>query len=691
MPLHSPDWTSSAMRWGQINIRENEPPNFDVAWWEAYWRELRLDGITLNAGGLVAYYPTALEDQHRSRWLGDRDLFGELVEAVKRCNMRVLARIDPGESYSDVYYRHPDWFAVDLQGQPLRDTEDPELYIPCMNGPYYWKFVPQIIAEIHDRYDVDGIFCSEWDGRRRICYCTQCAKLFHEATGLKLPGGADPRDMNWKLWMRWHQQRLEDLWTFWDSTTKQIKPSTFFMGNHSERGFLADQAEMIAVDNQHRRGDQPLWAVGAQGKRMRALTQAKKPYFHIFSSYSYARHVAKPEPEYRLYIADALLADSRPWFTMIGGHQDDRRQFPPLRDMYQWHARNQRHLVGRESLADVGIVFADREAFVPDSRGQVGLDGMYYAMLRSRIPFDMVHIERMAEDTLDRYKVLILPDVSCVSDEEAAALRSYVERGGALMATFATGARDEWGRERERGALDDVLGIVGRGPALGPLFHSYSNLHGPHPILEGLKDTVVTLGTEWVVPVVASAESNASLLTMTPPYIWYPPELAFSPEGDSGLPLLVLTEGVAGEGRRVYWTGDVDALVLGSNSPDHIRMLRQSVEWARGADAKVQVTGPGIVEVHPYRQSDALQIHLVNFTNPDAWRAPIQELIPVGAQKIRIRVPLDHTVSPEASCLVSERLLPVKVIDGWAELELPELVDHEIVVLPMEAGANGDD
>jgi len=123
------------MRWGQINIREIEPPDFDVVWWENFWRSLHLDGITLNAGGFVAYYPTQLPDQHRSRWLGERDLFGELVAAAKRCNTRVLGRIDPGESYEDVYYRHPDWFAVDRDGRPLRELGAPELYVPCMNGP----------------------------------------------------------------------------------------------------------------------------------------------------------------------------------------------------------------------------------------------------------------------------------------------------------------------------------------------------------------------------------------------------------------------------------------------------------------------------------------------------------------------------------------------------------------------------
>jgi hypothetical protein len=677
-------WTATAMRWGQINVREIEPETFDVAWWEDYWRRIHLDGITLNAGGLVAYYPTELSDQHRSPWLGDRDLFGELVAAVRRCDMKVLARIDPGESYEDVYFRHPDWFAIGSDGAVMRDVSSPELYVPCMNGPYYWEFVPAIIEEIHARYDVDGIFCSEWDGRRRVCYCGRCRDLFAEASGCELPRSTDATEPAWKRWVCWHEARLEDLWQYWDRASRAHKAGAFFMGNHSERGFLADHAEMINVDNQSRRGDHPLWAVGEQGKRMRAITRGEKPYFHIFSSNSYSRHVAKPEAEYRLYIADALLADSRPWFTIIGGVQQDRRQFGPLEDMYRWHHKNEAYLRGRHSLADVGVVFDDRDRFIPESRrAGDAFRGMYYAMLRGRIPFDLVHIGRTDDELLDRYQVLVLPNIACMTESEADAVRRYVDRGGAVIATYETGTRDEWGEERGDGLLDELFGVARRGHAIGPLVHSYSAVHGTHPLLDGLKDTELTLNSPLLCPVVAAPTADSSLLTLVPPYISYPPEMAHSRTGDSGLPLVLASEAGKGWGRRVYWTGNVDAFLYSSNSPDHLRMLCNSVDWAARTERAVQVDGPGLVEVHAYRQADNLQIHLVNFSNPDAWRAPVQELLPVGPQRIRVRLPDGQTATGDARCLVSERTLPVALSGGWAEVELPDLVDHEIVVLEL--------
>lgn len=684
MPKQDLDWTTRPMRWGQINIREVEPPEFDVDWWETYWRRIHLDGITLNAGGVWTYYPTQLEDQHRSRWLGDRDLYKELVDAVKRCRMRILARIDPSLSHPYVYYRHPEWFALDREGHLLREDTHEELYATCMNGAYYREFIPKIIREIHSRYDVDGIFCSEWDGRRRICYCPRCRRLFTSATDHELPARADPADMAWKKWLIWQERRLEDLWRLWDRTTKEMKPGTTFMGNHSDKGHLADYADMINTDHQSRRTHTPLWHVGERGKRMRALTQGKKPYYHIFSTNSYSRHVAKPEAEHRLYIAEAILADSRPWFTIIGGVQADRRQFGPLEAMYRWHYEHEDYLRDRQSLAQVAVAFSDRERFFPPEKG--GGDafrGMYYALLRNRIPFHLVHTGRMDEEVLKPYKLLMLPNTAALSDDEAEEILQFVRKGGSLIATYETGLYDEWGNSRSAGVLDELLGVASRSPSIGPLLHSYSRLHGPHPILAGVEGTEVTLNSEHLVPVVPRQGVDASALTLIPPYPRYPPETAYSRTGDSTLPLVLLTEATEGQGRRVYWPGNVDALFWSTNAPDHGRFLLNSVRWAFGVEQRTQVTGPGLIEMHAYRQKDNLQVHMVNLTNPDVWMAPVHELLPVGRQTIRIRVPDGQELSGEARCLVSERRLEVSQSEGWAETTLPDILDHEIVVFEL--------
>jgi hypothetical protein len=74
-----PPWYRRTLRWGQTNITEADPAAYDVAWWRAYWRRTRLQGVIINAGGIVAYYPSDVPHHHRAGTLGGRDLYGELA------------------------------------------------------------------------------------------------------------------------------------------------------------------------------------------------------------------------------------------------------------------------------------------------------------------------------------------------------------------------------------------------------------------------------------------------------------------------------------------------------------------------------------------------------------------------------------------------------------------------------------
>src|SRR5437879_4785305 len=74
----STPWYRRTFRWGQTNITEADPPNYNIEWWRGYWKKTRVQGIIVNAGGIVAYYPSKEPLQYRAADLGNRDLFGEL-------------------------------------------------------------------------------------------------------------------------------------------------------------------------------------------------------------------------------------------------------------------------------------------------------------------------------------------------------------------------------------------------------------------------------------------------------------------------------------------------------------------------------------------------------------------------------------------------------------------------------------
>jgi hypothetical protein len=86
-----PSWVDKPMRWAQLTLVENDPGRFDPQFWLDYFARTRSDAVCLSAGGCIAYYPTEVPFHHRSAWLGERDVFGELVTGCRKLGMVVTA------------------------------------------------------------------------------------------------------------------------------------------------------------------------------------------------------------------------------------------------------------------------------------------------------------------------------------------------------------------------------------------------------------------------------------------------------------------------------------------------------------------------------------------------------------------------------------------------------------------------
>jgi hypothetical protein len=97
-------------------------------------------------------------------------------------------------------------------------------------------------------------------------------------------------------------------------------------------------------------------------------------------------------------------------------------------------------------------------------------------------------------------------------------------------------------------------------------------------------------------------------------------------------------------------------------------------------DIPLIVEGPGLVDCHLYRQPGRAILHLVNLTNAGTWRAPVDELIPVGPLNVSVRLPEDVR-GATLRLLVSGQTATATAIDGWCRFELKSLLDHEVVVV----------
>ena len=129
----------------QTNIAEIDATRYDIPWWREHWKRTHTQGVVVNAGGLVAFYPTKIPFHRTAQFLGDRDLFGELAKAAHDDGIVVFARMDSNGAGDDVLQAHPDWLTRNAAGAVYRDRD---LNVPCVNGPFYREHIPAILREI---------------------------------------------------------------------------------------------------------------------------------------------------------------------------------------------------------------------------------------------------------------------------------------------------------------------------------------------------------------------------------------------------------------------------------------------------------------------------------------------------------------------------------------------------------------
>src|SRR6201999_1999764 len=107
------EWYQRPMRWAQLAFVEDDPGNYNLSFWLDYFRRVHADAACLSAGGVVAFYPTEIPLNYRSKWLGTMDTFGDIVAGCRKLGMNVVARTDAHACHQDMYDAHPDWIAVD--------------------------------------------------------------------------------------------------------------------------------------------------------------------------------------------------------------------------------------------------------------------------------------------------------------------------------------------------------------------------------------------------------------------------------------------------------------------------------------------------------------------------------------------------------------------------------------------------
>ncbi|WP_338719407.1 alpha-amylase family protein [Devosia sp. XK-2] len=687
--LRTPDWYRSATRWTQLTLVEDDPIRFDPDFWIDIFRRTHSNATCLSAGGYMAFYPSKVEHHYVSRHLGDTDPFGHLVSGARSLNMHVMARVDPHAIHQDAADAHPEWVMIDKEGNPVRHWAFPDVWVTCAYSDYNFKFMPEVLREITTNYDIDAIFANRWQGHG-ICYCEACKTSFHAASGRDLPQSPSVDDPSWLAWNDWRREVLTQLVVEWDAVMKAIKPHTSFIPNMGGVSLMDFNQEIIekycpflCVDDQGRRGTEPVWMSGRNGKRMRATFPDRHAVLITSIGpeevYRWKDSVTLG-PEIEAWTNSGTVQGMLPWFTKFNGVVPDQRWVQPIINGFLLHEQLEPLSYDTAPTAEIAILDPTTTLRHHDMWTRKDAEahelGFYHALVEAGLPFEMVSDAQMSAERLGQFKVLILCNSTCLSDAQADMLKAYVAGGGSLVVGFETGSRHADNSPRQTPALADLLGYKVTRPAHGPVKNTYVALSGMHPINQGFEGAERIIGGTHLVQVDALPGTEQPFLYV-PPFPDLPMEEVFPREDPRGAAVIARQhEGSAG--RTVYIPWNIGATFWQVLAGDHGRLIANSVRWALGKQPEVEVDVKGIVDLAVRKGTDTTIVYINNLTNPMMMKGPIRDVFPVGPVVVSIEIPQGRSVS-QVRLGTSGENLSYKLADGRVRVTLISLTTLDAI------------
>ena len=429
----------------------------------------------VHGSGPDPYYPL-LKDDPKSGPPAKRDAeIRAFVAKAKSHRMRVLVGINPAAPVATVK-AHPEWMLCTttdfdaIHAKANLDLEKPENFgyrSLGLNSPY-GDYLIECLAEIMQTYEVDGF---SFDGNYHpvIDYAPYAQELYKKETGRPFPAHGDLDDLDYRVYLIWADDKLENWYRRLHDRLRQVKPDAAVYTWTTNAGryghFLTVPRVMstrmnMLIDSPIQEwwldevnlGSSVVPAFGAAYVRAvtGGRTGASEPYLMSRGN----PYCADNFPAHEL-TTRALSAVTNGSMVPMGNNAEATfkelvRRAPWCRDTtpVPWAAV----LVSEQTRE----FYAYRDVM---ARFLSHALGIFRAAYEEHLPLSLINDWDIVPEMLAKYKVLVLPNAACLSDEQVKTIRDWVQAGGGLVATCETSLFDELGRPRGDFAMKDLFGV----------------------------------------------------------------------------------------------------------------------------------------------------------------------------------------------------------------------------------------
>ncbi len=396
--------------------------------------------------------------------LGERDLFGEIREAMRDNGIKVMAYVHYGVLHSYVKEQHEDWMVRNADG--ALDRWNGHHYKACLANDDFISAMRGAICELVARYGPDALYLDGPTWYCQECYCDSCKKKYLDMFGEKLP---------LKL-------------SFEDGSRKKYN----IMRDKIIAKIVKDLRESIDLPNfpllfntvmnynwAHRCGRCELTCANADGGN---TTEVHRPgsFWDMYESVKLGESLDKvsmcylpPGPyetlrtfnmqEIKTLGAAYLMHGATPMLGTVSSFLNDETGGPVMREFIDYSNKHRSVYYRSSPVRDVALIFprsgAEHSAGEDAQKVTDYFKGAFRALLHGHVHFDTFYDTRITKEKLAGYRAAWIPAGVSVSKENADALREYVSDGGSLFASGRFSMMNEDGNKLDNFACSDLLGV----------------------------------------------------------------------------------------------------------------------------------------------------------------------------------------------------------------------------------------
>jgi hypothetical protein len=411
----------------------------------------------------------------------------EAVAIAHRYGMKTDTYVQWGSLMYETFFaeepRAEQWIERDIAGLPILLTygyQQSYRYNPCFSHQEYIDYLKKVIRYAIVEVKTDFIHLDNFNlnAEPDSCHCSLCVKGFRNFLNKKYSakqlrerfGFENISFVNPPQWNRNNPpEKMEIIYdpAFQEWVDFRCQLLADSLEQISEYAKSLNPEVAMEINPGGLNGENHTWMAGVDHSRILKFTEcfwseeANPQAFHSdgrlvskIRTYKMAR--AYDNVALTSNIADnpVALGETLAFNQTIGSV--GLSEIKPLTGKYiDYYLKNRDLYLESEDVGPVAVFRSYASLTYHHSHTQLSAILAEQALIQSRIPFVLAFDEHL--HNLAAYKVLILPNSECLSDEQIELIRRYVESGGGLVVTEQAGLYDEWRRTRVQPGLSGLV------------------------------------------------------------------------------------------------------------------------------------------------------------------------------------------------------------------------------------------